>query len=116
MRRHRLIEDWRGMRESDPVRDRVDSVSSILPQTLQSLGLKERFAAEEVQRAWRPAVGDFIAQHAQPDTLRRGTLVVLVLQPAMRDLLEREHSRTILKKLQEKLGAERVTAIRFRIG
>jgi len=120
MKRERLravaIAEWRGYHEPLVARDRTVGVGDAVGKLMQSLGLKERLQEEQVLRAWREMVGDFVARHSTPDRLKDGVLLVRVLQPTVHFELERVWKRDILAKLKARFGAKTVREVRFRIG
>lgn len=83
---------------------------------MQQLGLSERLRESEVIDAWKQIVGEFIAGHSAPVSLREGTLYVRVLQPALHYELETIAKADILGKLKKRFGAKTIREIRFRVG
>ena len=111
-----VIAEWRGLPER-PVRpDRWQSPGTLLPKLIQQLGLSERLQEDEVAAAWQGIVGDFIAAHSAPVTLRDGVLVVRVLQPALHYQFEQISKADILRKLKQRFGRSVIRDIRFRVG
>ena len=115
-RRYRAIAEWRGYAEPRPVLDRVHPLSSLIGKAVQDLGLGERVREDEVLRAWKDLVGDFIAQHSAPSSLKDGVLYVRVLQPTIHFELERVWRPKIIEKLKARFGARVVRELRFRLG
>lgn len=114
--RRRVIAEWRGLPSDLPRPDRALPVADLLPKVMQKLGLKERLQEHEVLSAWRTLVGDFLAAHSQPVSLRDGILYVHVLQPALHYELERVNKPQILRKLKQRFGARVIKDLRFRLG
>ena len=83
---------------------------------MKKLGLKERLQESEVLGAWQALVGDFIAGHSCPISLRDGILYVHVLQPALHYELERIAKPQILRKLKQRFGGRVIRDLRFRLG
>ena len=83
---------------------------------MQRLGLRERLHEVEVMEAWHQIVGEFIATHSAPMTLRDGILYVRVLQPALHYELEQVSKSDILRKLKQRFGTKTIRDIRFRVG
>ena len=83
---------------------------------MQRLGLRERLHEVEVLEAWHQIVGEFIAAHSAPMTLREGILYVRVLQPALHYELEQVSKIDILRKLKQRFGPRTIRDIRFRVG
>ena len=111
--RKRVLEDWRGLPEKAPRPERCVLAADALKKLLNKLGLTERLNEQEIQAAWHEIVGDFLAAHSQPVSMRDGILTVQVTQPAVRYELDRSWTRTILRKLQARF-AKNVREVRFR--
>lgn len=111
-----VIGEWRGIPEPYARPDRLKSAADVIGGVMKSLGLGERLRQEQVLGAWRELVGDFIAGHATPARLDRGTLYVRVLQPTMHYELDRVWKTKILTKFKERFGARAVREIRFQVG
>src|SRR5437868_14440363 len=111
-----VLQEWRGLPQPRPRRDRWQQSSELLPALMQRLGLNERLHDSEVIEAWSSIVGEFIAAHSAPVALREGTLYVRVLQPSLHYELEQIAKAQILRKLKQRFGKKTVQDIRFRIG
>ncbi len=94
--RDAVIADWRGLPQTRRHPDRWRTAADLLPKL--------------------NIVGEFIAAHSSPVSLREGTLYVRVLQPALHYELEQISKRTILRKLKQRFGGKIVRDIRFRVG
>ncbi len=111
-----IIAEWRGLPEPKLKPDRFDSVGGLLPRLLQRLGLKERLHEKDVAEAWSEIVGDFIAAHSTPVSLREGILYVRVLQPSLHYQFEQISKKEILKRLKARFGGPVIRDVRFRLG
>ena len=111
--RKRVLEDWRGLPEEATRPERCVPAADALKRLLHRLGLTERLNEQEIQAAWREIVGDFLAEHSLPVSMRDGVLVVQVIQPAVRYELDRSWKRSILRKLQARFE-KTVREVRFR--
>lgn len=111
-----VIAEWRGLPEKRPRPDRWQAAGDVLPKLMQQLGLKERLHEGEVIDAWRQIVGEFIAAHSAPVSLKAGTLYVRVLQPALHYQFETISKAEILRKLKQRFGGRVIREIRFRVG
>ena len=111
-----VIQEWRGLLERPPSRDRCQPTSQLSPALMQKLGLKERLRESEVIDAWSSIVGEFIAAHSAPVALRDGILYVRVLQPALHYELEQISKMEILRKLKQRFGGKTIRDVRFRVG
>ena len=111
-----VIAEWRGLPEKMPRPDRWQNAGDVLPKLMRQLGLKERLHETEVIEAWKQVVGDFIAAHSAPVSLRDGVLYVRVLQPALHYQFEQISKPEILRKLKQRFGTKTIKQIRFRLG
>ncbi len=112
--RQRVLEDWRGLADRPEAPDRCVTAGEALKKLLPRLGLTERLNEQEVQNAWLDIVGEFLAAHSTPASLKDGILVVQVLQPTVRYELDRTWKSEILKKLKARFGAKAIKEVRFR--
>ncbi len=96
--------------------ERWQSSAEVMPRLMQALGLKERLRESEVIDAWAGIVGEFIAAHSAPVSLRDGVLYVRVLQPALHYELERIARTEVLRKLKLRFGSRTIRQVKFRIG
>jgi predicted nucleic acid-binding Zn ribbon protein len=111
-----VLQEWHGLPQPIPSRDRCKTTAELLPALMQKLGLKERLRETEVIGAWHSIVGDFLAAHSAPATLHDGILYVRVLQPALHYELERIAKPRILAKLKQRFGGKTIRDVRFRLG
>jgi len=111
-----VIAEWRGLAEKKVRPDRWQAPGDLLPKLMQQLGLSERLRESEVIEAWKQIVGDFIAAHSAPVSLRAGVLFVRVLQPALHYQFEQISKTEILRKLKRRFGTKIIREIRFRVG
>jgi predicted nucleic acid-binding Zn ribbon protein len=114
--RARVIAEWRGLPNTPFVRDTAQPITTALTQVMASLGLKDRLREDEVLKAWKEIVGEFIAGHSSPQRLKDGVLYVHVLQPTVHFELDRVWKPQILEKMKARFGARTVREIRFRLG
>jgi predicted nucleic acid-binding Zn ribbon protein len=111
-----VLAEWRGLPEQPFSRDTAKPVGSLISQLMSTLGLSERLREEEVSRAWREIVGDFVAAHSAPQRLQNGVLTVRVLQPTVHYELDRVFKPQLLAKLKKRFGATTIKELKFRIG
>jgi predicted nucleic acid-binding Zn ribbon protein len=114
--RRAVITEWRGLPSDPPRPDRTQSTGDLIPKVMQKLGLRERLREHEILGAWQALVGEFIAAHSCPISLREGILYVHVLQPALHYELERVAKPEILRKLKQRFGGKVIRDLRFRLG
>lgn len=111
-----VLAEWRGSPEKRTRPDCWHAPGDLLPRLLKELGLSERLHEAEVIDAWKQIVGDFIAAHSTPVSLKAGLLVVRVLQPALHYQFETISKAEILRKLKQRFGAKIIRDLRFRVG
>ena len=111
-----VVAEWRGLPEKKLKADRWQAPGDLLPKLMQQLGLSERLRESEVIDAWKQIVGEFIAAHSAPVSLRGGVLFVRVLQPALHYQFEQISKTEILRKLKQRFGTKIIREIRFRVG
>jgi predicted nucleic acid-binding Zn ribbon protein len=111
-----VIAEWRGLPANKTRPDRWQAPGDLLPKLMQQLGLSERLRETEVIDAWKTIVGEFIAAHSCPVSLRAGILSVRVLQPALHYQFEQISKAEILRKLKQRFGTKIIREIRFRVG
>ena len=114
--RSAVIAEWRGLPDKKARLDKWQAPGDVLPKLMQQLGLRERLHEGEVIDAWKQIVGDFIASHSAPVSLKGGTLFVRVLQPALHYQFETISKAEILRKLKQRFGRNIIRDIRFRVG
>jgi predicted nucleic acid-binding Zn ribbon protein len=113
--RHRLIADWRGL-EDGPLNDcEAVGVDALLSRVLKEWKLDEKQRGEEITAAWRDVVGEFLAQHTAPDSIKRGILTVRVLHATVHHTLMMEKAR-LLARLQQRFGKSEIRDLKFRHG
>ena len=80
-------------------------------------GLKIADGVEEgrIREGWKTVAGDFVAAQTEVISLKRGVLILRVMQPAMRFHLEQSRGE-LLRKVQKELGKDAVREIRLITG
>ena len=111
-----VIAEWRGLPDTKQRPEKWQAPGELLPKLMQQLGLRERLHEGEVIDAWKQIVGDFIASHSAPVSLKAGTLYVRVLQPALHYQFETISKAEILRKLKQRFGVKVIRDVRFRVG
>ncbi len=110
-----MLEQWRGVEDAPLIDLPAKTIGDVLAKVMKELGMKDRLQFEDVLAAWRSVAGDFIGKNSQPDNYARGTLTVRLLQPSIHHALMMEKA-SLIKRLNEHLGAGVVRDIRFRHG
>jgi predicted nucleic acid-binding Zn ribbon protein len=89
-------------------------VGESLDRVASSMGVSRASTLSAVFASWAEMVGDSVAQHSRPRSLRDGTLVVAVDEPAWATQL-RWLEADLLTRLNEVLGAGQVARIEVRV-
>ncbi|HEV3408724.1 MAG TPA: DUF721 domain-containing protein [Chthoniobacterales bacterium] len=111
-----VIAEWRGLPEPKVRPDKWQAPAQLLPGLMQQLGLAQRMRESEVLEAWKQIVGEFIAAHSAPVSLRDGVLFVRVLQPTLHYQFETISKPEILRKLKQRFGGRVIRDVKFRLG
>ena len=106
------MQEWRGL-PSEVRTDRARPIGDGLGKLLPKLGIATRIKEADIRSAWLGIVGDFIAQHSQPERLVAGTLHIRVIQSSVRYELDRVWKPEIIRKLREQFGERTIRDIKF---
>lgn len=112
--REQNLREWRGNRVHDPTRN-IHEASEHLDQLLAKMGVKGGLDEQRLRQAWVTVAGEFVAKHAEPESLKNGVLVLTVIQPSMRFHLEQMKGQ-LLKNFRKELGEGMVKQVRFKVG
>src|SRR6185503_20761920 len=93
----------------------IESLGSVLEQSLKRLDLVARLDQYAVWPIWNDVVGAMIARNAQPEKIRNGTLFVKVSSPVWMQQLQ-FMKEMIAGKLNQRLNGEIVKNIFFMVG
>jgi predicted nucleic acid-binding Zn ribbon protein len=89
-------------------------VGDSLDRVANHLGAPSSAAVEAIFSRWTELVGDSVAAHARPRSLREGVLVVAVEDPAWATQLRFLES-DLLRRLTDAVGDGRLTRIEVRV-
>lgn len=93
----------------------TESVGAVLSQSLKRLDLGTRLDEYGVWPIWNDVVGKTVANNAQPEKIRNGTLFIKVSSPVWMQQLQ-YMKEMIAEKLNQRLGAPLVKNIFFVVG
>ena len=96
-------------------RSQTESIGALLEHSLKRLDLATRLEDYAIWPIWNDVVGNTIAQNAQPEKIRNGTLFVKVSSPVWMQQLQFLKDM-IVGKLNHRLKAARVKNIFFMVG
>ena len=116
--REEILREWRGCDEATDLEAGIHRPGELMAAVLRSIraaGAADGLDEAEVRATWKELAGDFIARHTEPVSVKGGVLVLRVTQPSMRFHLE-QMKPLLLGRIQERLGAERIRAVRFALG
>jgi predicted nucleic acid-binding Zn ribbon protein len=113
--KHRLLWMWEGL-EAPYEHDQAGvPISALVEELIDELQLGEALTEQALGEAWGGLVGDFLALHSRPDSLRHGVVTVRVSQPTVHQELS-GMKRRLVKALQGRFGEGKIRDVRFRIG
>lgn len=104
---------WRPLPEDRSARD-PRRVSDSLDRLAHSIGAPSSEVLSKVFSRWEELVGDQVAAHATPLSLRHGVMVVDVDQPAWATQL-RYLAPELLRRLDEVIGAGEIREVSVRV-
>jgi hypothetical protein len=91
------------------------SIRSILGQTLKALEIDVQLKTYSILGAWNEIVGESVAEHSQPRSIRNRILFIDVSHPTWMQQLQ-FLKPTLLEKVNTFLGEPLVQDIRFKLG
>ncbi len=98
-----------------PSEGEVVSIRDVLPGIFKKLESVRRPWLDELNSEWSSIAGDLAGGHARPGELRGSALVVYADSSTRLNDLARFKSTELLKRLQDRFGAERISALSFRL-
>jgi predicted nucleic acid-binding Zn ribbon protein len=90
-------------------------IRSILERTIQSLEIEVPLKTYSIFGAWNEIVGESVAAHARPRTIRNRILFIDVAHPTWMQQLQ-FLKPTLLEKINTFLGESLIQDIRFKLG
>lgn len=110
-----LLEEWRGLPQTEEKPDRMIAVAPVLEKLLAKLGISDRVDEDAILKSWKALVGEFLAEHSAPVGLKNGELLIRVTQPTVRYELDRVWKNRILTTMQAEFGKNKIRSIRFQL-
>lgn len=107
-----LHEDYRRKQVRLPM---AKPVGNVLSQLLAKRGYAQIQTAASCDAAWREAVGERLAPHTRPGSVRRGVLEVLVRNSSVLQELSFVKAK-IVKSLVKLVPEQNIRDVRFRVG
>lgn len=93
----------------------IRPVTSSLERLRRTLGLARSDTFAQVEESWTQLVGQRLAPHAQPRSLRDGVLVVVAQDPAVAEHL-RWSANDLAQAVNAVCGSDQVTSVDVRVG
>lgn len=107
----------RQWRHGDPVKNPVRNIhhaGEFIDKLLEEVGASGSLEEKQLHDAWEKVAGDFIAKNSKPESLKKGVLVLRVVQPALRFQLEQMKGR-LLSNFRRELGEGVVRSIVLKV-
>ncbi len=98
-----VLRQWRhGEPVKNPTRN-IQHAGEFLDKLLEEVGASGSIEEKHLHDAWEKVAGDFIAKNSKPESLKKGVLVLRVIQPALRFQLEQMKGK-LLQNFKHELG------------
>ncbi len=97
------LKQWR---HGDPVKDPLRNIhhaGEFIDKLLEEVGASGSLEEKQLNDAWFKVAGAFIAKNSKPESLKKGVLVLRVVQPALRFQLEQMKGK-LLQNFKRELG------------
>ncbi len=115
MIRAQVLRDFRGIGEPLDLEANVSTPADVLTDILKDLRLTEGIEESRLRGAWSEVAGEFVGRQTEPVSLKKGKLILKVIQPSMRFHLE-QAKKDLLQRLQQKLGRDTVREVHLILG
>jgi predicted nucleic acid-binding Zn ribbon protein len=117
--RQRVLAQWHGM-DLAPIEKAwkvpAKDLRAVMPGVLSEIGLERRRIEAELARVWERLIDPTVVAHAQPVSMRNGTLFVTVDSSVWLSEIVRYRRQEILERLQQSFGREFIKRVSFRLG
>ncbi|MEI6178011.1 MAG: DUF721 domain-containing protein [Verrucomicrobiota bacterium] len=113
--REEILREWRGCDEAPDINAGIHAAAFFIAAILRDVGAADGLHEDQVRAAWKELAGDFISRHSEPVSVKNGHLILRVTQPAMRFHLE-QMKPMLLARIRERLGENRIQAVKFTLG
>lgn len=107
-----VVRDWQQGETPQPTGENSADVSGLIEEIFSRFQLSEGIEEGNIRQSWRKVAGEFVAAQTEVVSLKRGVLLLRVLQPAMRFHLDQSRGE-LLFKVQKELGKSAVREIRL---
>ena len=110
-----VVRDWQGGDTPMPTEKNCSKAADWVSGILAGLRIADGVEESQIREGWKKVAGDFVAAQTEVISLKRGVLILRVLQPAMRFHLEQSRGE-LLRKVQSELGKDKVREVRLITG
>jgi predicted nucleic acid-binding Zn ribbon protein len=93
-----------------------EQIARTVNKIMENINSTPKPIENRVLELWPGVAGERIGRHTRPIAIKNGRLIIHVDGSSWLYELSQRHKKRLLKKLQKKLGAEKLVEIRFRIG
>ncbi len=107
-----VVRDWQGGETPMPTEKNCSKAADWVSDILAGFKMAEGVEEGQIRESWKKVAGDFVSTQTEVISLKRGVLLLRVIQPAMRFHLEQSRGQ-LLGKVQRELGREVVREIRL---
>lgn len=107
-----VVRDWQQGETPLPTSENAADVGGLIDEIFSRLKLVDGIEEGNIRQSWQKVAGSFVAAQTEVVSLKRGTLLLRVLQPAMRFHLDQSRG-DLLAKVQRELGKDSVREIRL---
>ena len=94
---------------------KVSPIGDVVRSVVSRLAAQKSIGKEAVDASWKESVGEEGFKHSRPVAVRQKVLTVRVDSSAWLEELALK-KRRILKAMKQRIGRDKLTEIRFRIG
>lgn len=111
----KVVYDWQGGATPMPTEKNCSKAGDWVDSILSSLKIADGIEEGRIREGWKAVAGEFVAGQTEVVSLKRGVLVLRVLQPTMRFHLEQSRG-SLLQNVRRELGPSAVREIRLITG
>ena len=102
------------MSQKRPSQSEFTHIKDVIVEIIGNCRVSENTEFIEIQRVWKHCVGNTISDHAIPASFKNGILLIHVKSPTLTQQL-RYQTKDIIKQINQTLGENRISEIKFKI-
>lgn len=111
----KAVQDWQGGHTPMPSDLNCSKAADWVEKVLAGIKVSDGVEESRIREGWKAVAGEFVAAQTEVISLKRGILILRVLQPAMRFHLEQSRGE-LLQKVRRELGAKAVREVKLITG